>query len=99
MQRMLPVAAALAGLIGVGADGGHLRKLTFQDRVEAQRAIELVYYSHQAGAKLPFEQAVSGEVLVEEVRTHLKETAALERYWSTRVRSVALQQEVERITR
>jgi len=38
-------------------------------RVQAQEAIERVYYSHQIGAKRPFEQAVPRSVLEEKVRT------------------------------
>ena len=35
------------------------RQLTFQERVEAQQAIERVYYSHQIGAaKKWFEEAI-----------------------------------------
>src|SRR5437867_13033778 len=34
------------------------RSLTFEDRVAAQEAIERVYYSHQIGATLSFEEAV-----------------------------------------
>jgi|GEM_PF-5509332 hypothetical protein len=37
--------------------------LNFEDRVRAQEAIERVYYAHQIGATLPFEQAVPRTLL------------------------------------
>ena len=38
---------------------GFSRDLSFEDRVRAQEAIERVYYSHQVGAKVSFETAVT----------------------------------------
>jgi len=61
------------------------RDLTLEDRVRAQEAIERVYYSHLTGASRPFEDAVAREVLDRKVRTSLKQSLALERFWSTPV--------------
>ena len=73
--------------------------LSFEDRVEAQRAIESVYYAHQIGAELAFDEAVPRDVLQKKVRTYLKESVALEKLWGTRVTAEALEREWERISR
>src|SRR5262245_48050023 len=75
------------------------RTLTFEDRVRAQEAIERIYYAHQIGATLPFEQAVPRAFLEEKVRTYLKLSLALETYWDTPVTAEALQAELERIAK
>jgi hypothetical protein len=54
------------------------RELSFEDRVEAQRAIEHVHYSHQLGATKPFEQALPTELLESKVRRYLAQSQALE---------------------
>ncbi|MBI3449509.1 MAG: hypothetical protein HY049_11415 [Acidobacteria bacterium] len=73
--------------------------LTFEERVEAQRAIERVYYSHQIGATLRFDQAVPQELLEKKVRTYLKESLALEKFWHTPVTAEMLRTETARIVR
>src|SRR6266850_6823664 len=75
------------------------RSLSFEERVEAQRAIERVYYSHQSGAVLPFEETVTREILEEKVRSYLKESAALDRIWKRPVTAEMLRREAERIAR
>src|SRR5437867_1672412 len=57
-----------------------------------------VYYSHKIGATRPFEEAVPREMLEKKVRTYLKESAALEKFWSTRLTSDMLAREVQRMT-
>src|SRR6185503_15130875 len=71
--------------------------LTFEQRVEAQRAIERVYYSHQVGARLPFDEAVTQENIEKKVRTYLKQSAALEQLWRTPVTAQMLHAEAERM--
>jgi len=73
--------------------------ITFEERVDAQRAIEAIYYSHLEGARRTFEQAVTRELLERKVRTYLKESAALDDYWNTPVTAEALRQEAARIAR
>src|SRR5438093_9112726 len=73
------------------------RQLTLEDRIRAQEAIERVYYAHQIGATKPFEEAVPHEVLERKVRTYLKQTVALERFWKTPVTARMLQSESERM--
>ena len=73
------------------------RDLTFEDRVNAQEAIERVYYAHQIGATKPFEEAVPRTLLEKQVRTYLKESLAVEQIWHTPVTSEMLQKELERM--
>jgi N-acetylneuraminic acid mutarotase len=73
--------------------------LTFEERVKAQEAIERVYYSHQIGARRPFEEAVPREVLEKKVRTYLKQSMALARIWNTPVTAEILWAETERMER
>ncbi len=73
------------------------RDLTFDERVAAQEAIERVYYSHQIGATLPFEEAVPEEILENKVRRYLEQSLALERLWDTPVTAEALRAEIQRI--
>lgn len=74
-----------------------IRRLTFEERVRAQEAIERIYYSHQTGATRPFEEAVPRTILEQKVRTYLKQSLALERFWKTPVTAAALQREMARI--
>jgi HYR domain-containing protein len=75
------------------------RDLTFDERVAAQEAIERVYYSHQIGTTKPFEEAVPRQLLEDQVRAYLKQSAALETFWNTPITAELLQQELERILR
>src|SRR5437667_7716777 len=100
-MRWTPVAAltactfvTLQGLVETRP-----RDLTFEDRVKAQEAIERVYYSHQIGARKPFEQAVPRSVLEKKVRVYLKQSVALERFWHTPVTDEMLRKEMDRMAR
>jgi len=96
-----PRAIRSVVLVGalLGASGASPRDLSFEDRVEAQRAIERVYYSHQNGAKRSFEEAVPREVLERKVSTYLKQSAALAAYWNNPITGEALRREMERMGR
>src|SRR5262249_17308605 len=83
----------------VQAAPGSARDLTFEQRIEAQAAIERVRYQHQIDATLPFEQAVPRSVIERKVRDSLKQSLALEKYWATRVTGNALRHEMERMAR
>ncbi|HEU5182500.1 MAG TPA: hypothetical protein VFW45_17065, partial [Candidatus Polarisedimenticolia bacterium] len=83
----------------MSAGQARIRELTFAQRVEAQRAIEKVYYSHQIDARRPFDEAVPRAVLEEKVRDYLKQSAALERLWRTPITAEALHREIDRIGR
>ena len=71
--------------------------LTLEQRVQAQEAIERVYYSHQIDASRSFDEAVPRALLDRKVRAYLKESAALETYWKTPVTAEMLGRELERI--
>lgn len=75
------------------------RDLTFEDRINAQEAIERVYYSHRTGVTKPFEVVVPRAVLEQKVRTYLQETAALEIDWKTPITAQDLDRELERMAR
>ncbi len=87
------VALVTLPAFGAAAAGN----LTLEDRVSCQEAIERVYYLHQIGTTLPFEQAVPREVLERKVRTYLQQSVALEEIWHTPVTAEALRMELERI--
>ncbi len=94
----LATAATLAFMISALPDA-QARDLSFDDRVNAHEAIERAYYAHQIGKTRPFEEAVPRAVLEQKVRTYLKQTVALERYWNTPVTAEMLARELERMTR
>jgi N-acetylneuraminic acid mutarotase len=73
------------------------RDLTFEDRVNAQEAIERLYYAHQVGVKEPFEEAIGRTLLEDKVRNYLLESAALERFWNTPVTGPMLRSELDRM--
>jgi len=79
------------------ASGSGHRTLTFEERVNAQAAIERVYYAHQIGATQAFEAAVPRAVLESKVRKYLEQTVALDVYWKTAVSDEMLQAELERM--
>src|SRR5213594_2764659 len=96
---LVVLAAALAAVFCSSASLLQARDLTFQDRVQAQEAIERVYYSHQIGAALPFERAVPRAAIEAKVRRTLKLSGALERIWNAPVTRLALERELQRIAR
>ena len=65
---MRAIFVALAAACAAAAPASQ-RSLTFEERMAAQRAIERVYYSHQIGASLPFDEAVPHATLEKKVRT------------------------------
>lgn len=98
--RRIVVSCSLVFLSRVPmASGMPARVLTFEDRVGAQEAIEKVYYSHQLGVPLPFEEAVPKSLLEAKVRSYLRQTIILESYWNVTVNSRMLERETERIER
>src|SRR5262245_63297891 len=70
---------------------------TFQQRVEAQRAIDRLQYEHQLGAHEPFDKAVPRQVTEKRVRAYLAQSAALEQIWRAPITQEALQDELERM--
>jgi putative metal-binding protein/HYR domain-containing protein len=99
IRRLAPATTLF--LVGLLAPTGraNARGLSFEERVKAQEAIERVYYSHQIGARKPFEDAVPRGLLEGKVRTYLQQTLALERIWQTPLTPDALERELRRIVR
>src|SRR5215831_14079603 len=93
----LILAIGFVSSAATGAAYPQVRKLTFEDRVRAQEAIERVYYSHQIGAKEPFEEAVARTYLEAKVRKYLKQSAALEEFWKTPATDEMLERELDRM--
>ena len=94
----VPVVILSAGLTLLQLDGASTTSLlTFQQRVEAQRALERVRYSHQIGARRPFDEAVPESLLEARVRAYLDQSLALERDWNAPITSSMLRDEAERI--
>ncbi len=90
-------------LLTFPAQAGIPRSLSFQQRVQAQTAIERVYYEHRLwpaenpGPKPQFEQAVPGTVIRDRVEDYIRKSAALELYWKRTITGEELQQELERM--
>src|SRR5436309_714591 len=74
------------------------RDLSFQERLAAEERIQRVYYSHQVGTSLPFEQVVPRDVLEKRVSNYLKESAALRRFWGVAVTAEDLRREMLRMS-
>src|SRR5688572_13488236 len=73
--------------------------LTFEQRVAAQRAIEQVYYAHQADASLPFDEAVPAELIERKVRDYLRQSAALAERWHEPITAAMLGEEAQRMAK
>jgi hypothetical protein len=82
---------------GPGSLPDGARRLTFEQRVLAQRAIESVYYAGRTGAKRPFEEAVPRRLLERKVQDYLSQSVALETLWKSPIGAAALRRELERI--
>lgn len=72
-------------------------EVTMEDRIEAQCAIERVYYSHVIDAKKPFEEVYTEQVLRKKVEDTLRLSAALEEFWGETVTAEDLEAELRRI--
>ena len=71
--------------------------LSVEQRVQAQEAIERIYFAHRIGSTTPFSQTVPQEAVRRKVEAYLKKTVALETFWKTPVTGAALRREIERI--
>jgi len=104
LRRPLACLAALlaAALLAPGLPlaGGHqTRALTFEQRLQAQRALDRLEYGHLIGASRPFDDAVPMERTTARVRGTLARSAALASWWHTPITQAVLQRELERIAR
>src|SRR5262245_10072134 len=99
LHRYSPVIPLMGLLVTTGAAGFGPRGLTFEERLEAERAMEKLYYSYQIGADAAFEAAVPYDVSEAKVRLYLRHSAARSSYWHSPVTAGSLSQELERIER
>lgn len=101
-QRSAPgslvIISSLLILLGAITPAG-AASLTFEDRVEARRALDEVRYSHQIGANRPFDEVVPGKSIRDRVQAYLERTVALERSWNKRITAEMLTREVDRMVR
>ncbi len=96
--RVLVLAVAAPAVLSPANGSPPLhRELTFQERIDCQRAIERVYYSHQIRATRPFEEAVPEELLERKVRTYLRQSVALDELWHTPITAPMLKAELDRM--
>ena len=79
------------------------RALSFEERVEAQRAIEQVYWDHRIwpnenpGHKPSLQEVMPEEVLRAKVEDYLKESSELETRWHQGITPEQLQAEMDRM--
>ncbi|MBZ5640826.1 MAG: hypothetical protein LAO51_18975 [Acidobacteriia bacterium] len=100
--RHVLVAAAILGafLVGGLADA---RDLTFDERVEAQRALEEVYWRHRIWPKEnperkpAFDVAVPAPIIRAKVEDALAKSAAVEQVWNRAISHDQLEAELDRI--
>jgi hypothetical protein len=83
----------------------HARALTIDDRIEAQRAIEQVYWSHRLwpadnpGPKPSLSAVMPEEALRDKVERGMRAAALLDSYWGRPLRGEDLQAEIDRMVR
>jgi hypothetical protein len=94
----------LAGAVLAGVPQAALaRPLTRAERIEAQRAIEGVYWSHRTwpavnpGPKPPLSAVVSDAALVAKVEDYLAKSRALGEWWLRPITGEQLQAELDRM--
>src|SRR5438093_8030769 len=96
-------AVTLPGLLFLCMAGAQARDLTFEQRVEAQRAIERVYWSHRSWPgenpqpKPALESVMSESVIRAKVEGYLKKSSALEQLWGRPITGDQLQAELDRM--
>lgn len=79
------------------------RRITFEERIRAQAALEKVFYDHRAWPggnpeeKPPFEKAVPREAIIAKVVDCAGKTAVLKKYWNVTVTEDQLFAELERM--
>ena len=101
-------------LLGPGAIGSSIasagsdsaaRAIDFEQRVEAQRAIEEVYWRHRIWPeenpepKPPLAEVVPDSVIRAKVEDYLRKSDALETWWGRPIVAAQLQAELERMAR
>ncbi|HEU5179358.1 MAG TPA: kelch repeat-containing protein [Candidatus Polarisedimenticolia bacterium] len=97
--------SALATQTGSPNSPNEPRRITFQERLDAQRAIEEVLWKHRIwpkenpGPKPPLSAVLSEAALREKVTDSLKKSNALEKFWNRSITGVQLQAEMNRMAK
>jgi hypothetical protein len=96
-------AVLLTAMGSIGMPGA--RGLSLQERLEAQRAIERVYWEHRiwprenSGPKPPFSAVMSEAAIRARVEDSLRKSNALAKIWKRPVTTEQLQAEFDRMAR
>jgi N-acetylneuraminic acid mutarotase len=104
MRRAVVCLALVAAAVWSAAPAVRARDLTFDERVAAQEAIELVYWNHRVwpkenpGPKPPLSAALSEDALRAKVEDYLRKSNALETWWQRPITAQQLQAELERMS-
>ncbi len=99
----LPAGSAEPKAATPAPPAASVRTLTFEDRVEAQRAIERVYWNHRIWPKEnpepkpPLSAVTSDDALRAKVEDYLGKSSAMELFWHQPVTAGQLQAEMDRM--
>jgi len=106
MKRLdLRPAGAIALLLGGFCGIALARDLTFEDRVQAQKAIEQVYWNHRIWPKEnpvpkpPLSAVMSDDAIRAKVEDYIKKSNALKLYWQRPITGAHLQAEMDRMAK
>ncbi len=103
MRRHTVATILVFGSIPFAGNWSMSRGLSFEDRVNAQEAIERVYWNHriwpetQPTGKPPLRQVMSTDAIRATVESYLRKSTALENVWQTPITAEEIQSEVHRI--
>ncbi len=105
-RASLPAVSALAVFAALGfGSSSAARELTFDQRVEAQQAIEQVYWKHRIwpkenpSPKPTLATVMTPSVVRGKVDDYLRKSTALEKWWHRPVTAAQLQAELDRMSR
>ncbi len=98
MLRCLIVVLASALSVATHASNARAHEVGFSERVRAQLAILDVYQHHQIG-RVGSREPIPYEVAERQVIEYLKQSAALEKFWNTKITAEMLDRETDRIAR
>src|SRR5262245_25277484 len=97
--RRLRVCAVFLLLLDHLLTAAPPRSPTFEERIEAQRALEGVYASHLIRSPGQSEDPVGRDILEQKVRIYLEQSLALGRIWGVPVTRAMLDRELARMRR
>lgn len=95
---------SLVFFLGVGIILAADNSLSFEKRLECEKAIEKIYFNHRiwpgnVNSKPLFEIAVPESVLLKNAEDAIKKSIALEFYWKSPITGEQLQAEIDRIAK